>query len=124
MSERTRQQRWRTNTFEKRRKFSITVHLSPLDAATLDAIAVQLYQAVPHAPHNEPPIDGSGFFPSRAQAVRQLCAEWRQQNPDQNPSRFKRLRNALSVFWRDEAVWRACNEHSDPDTKPRPPWRR
>lgn len=120
MSERNRQLRWRTGALAKER-FSITVHLSPSDAATLDAIAVELYNLVPHEPHEG--IDGSEIYPSRAEAVRELCRRWRREHGSKGLTRFKRLREKLSTFWRDEAVWRACNERSDRSKKPKPPWR-
>ena len=124
MSEKTRQEKWRHNTL-RRRKHSMKVHLSPIDAASLNQLAVQLYLAHPHDPHNG--IDGSRvhgvrFYPSPAEAVRHLIREWRKANG--RPSKkFDEYRAELSEFWANEAVWRACNERSDPEKKPPPPWR-
>jgi hypothetical protein len=119
MSEKNRQGKWRRNTLAKK-KHSMKVHLSPLDAATLNAIAVQLYLATPHDPHNG--IDGSGYYPSPAEAVRWLCRQWRKEHGRPSP-KFAEHRAALSEFWALEAVWRNCNERSDPEKKPPPPWR-
>lgn len=112
------QQRWRKHAVA-----SITVHLTREDAATLDAIAIMLWQQYPHDPPNG--WENPDIHPSRPEAVRALCAAWRAQHGSPHDSELvtKRLRTALSAFWRHETSWRQTKSGTFAE-RPRPPWPR
>jgi hypothetical protein len=113
---RIRQRLWREETAPQ----CITAHLEALDAATLDAIAIELYEQNPHDPREgvfcEPQI-----YPGRPEAIRELCRRWRQQNGD--PKSLQKLRDPLALFYRHEASWRRVENPETDVTPPHPPWR-
>jgi hypothetical protein len=109
----------------------LTMHLTKSEAAVLDSIAIQLYEAHPHDPRNE--VDGSYITPGRAAAVRHLIGEALED--DTRPADWfdalRRMQKRLAAFWVREASWRRSNERTpviSPTTgkpsKPRPPWLR
>lgn len=99
---------------------SITVHLDALDAATLDEIAIALYE---HNPHSLARPSENGINPSRPAAVRHLCAMWRAEHGPPRP-KLARMRRALASFWRHETSWRRATEITSKARAPVPPWRR
>lgn len=132
MADPVKQLKWRENARKPARVGpSLCMHLTKAEAAVLDSIAIELYQAHPHDPHNE--VDGSWITPGRAAAVRHLIGEALEASP--RPPRFfealRRMQAKLSAFWVREASWRRANERTpliSPTTgkpsKPRPPWLR
>jgi hypothetical protein len=112
------QRRWRA-----RADGSGTVHVSDLDTATLDAIAIWLYEEFPHDPPNG--IENPWIFPSRPAAVRWLCQRWRDENPEKVElfPRLAKIRRKLSDFWRAEASWRRATSGTLAE-RPAPPWGR
>lgn len=125
MAEVENQRVWRRSTAPA----SITVHLNGLDAATLDAIAIELYRTFPHDPPNgvESPDElGRPVYPGRPEAIRWLCSKYRQQAAKGGrPTPFQaliKLRDKLAKFWVAEASWRRAKEGTT-GKRPVPPWR-
>jgi hypothetical protein len=117
MATRAAQLRWR-----HAHAASITVHLSARDAATLDQIAIEMYEENPHDPPSGV-LAAEGLYPSRPAAVRELCRRWRVEH-GKPPGRLQRLRAALSDFWRSETSWRRCTDPETRAARPIPPWLR
>lgn len=128
------QRNWRFGARESRaQRACITVHLDRLDAATLDAIAIQLYLENPHDPYKR---RLSNVRPSRPEAIRYLLSQWRgargvdvgaQLNKSTGPlinalQLLMRIRRKLALFWRHETSWRQTGLKTNAEP-PRPPWR-
>jgi hypothetical protein len=120
MADTTKQRKWRKKTAAA----SITVHLDALDAATLDAIAMRLYEQAPHDPPRH--VENPDVYPGRPQAIRELCAAWRKREGSALGDALETLskrRRKLAAFWRAEASWRRAT-YDTHGTKPAPPWKR
>jgi hypothetical protein len=128
------QRNWRAAARNERAaRNCITVHLDRLDAATLDAIAIQLYLDNPHDPRLDKLSD---VRPSRPEAIQYLLSQWRGArgvdvgapiNARTSPlldaiQLLMRARRKLSVFWRNETSWRQTRHPATLARKPRPPW--
>lgn len=107
---REKQQKWRAETASE----CITVHLNAIDAATLDAIAIELYWRHPHDPPQGVIADVE-VYPGRPAAVRELCRRWREEHG--KPMWLARARLLLAGFYRAEASWRRAG----PDTEGKRP---
>lgn len=111
-----KQRKWRRETAAP----SVTVHLDARDIATLDAVAIQLYYEHPHDPGDD--RLSPGVFPSRAQAIRELCAQWRALNRNPEPEHeLGALQRALAAFFVREASWRRARGRRLAE-RPAPPW--
>lgn len=119
MADTFKQRKWRRGTAEA----SVTVHLSELDAATLDLVARWLYDEFPHDPPEG--IENPWIVPSRPAAIRELCRRYRDDHPDAETQidTMARARKKLSAFYRREASWRRTTAETVGAKKPKPPWR-